>query len=88
MMNCQPSSAEIAKRAYELYLERGRRPGGEADDWLQAERELMAGKQSATAVAVPAPASVPLTAVATVPAKSARPRTSTIKTLGLRKARG
>lgn len=35
-----PSHDEIARRAYELYLERG---GGEAraeEDWLRAEEEL------------------------------------------------
>ena len=26
--------------AYEIYLERSEQPGGELDDWLQAEREL------------------------------------------------
>jgi predicted SnoaL-like aldol condensation-catalyzing enzyme len=31
--------AEIRRRAYEIYLERGEQPGGELDDWLQAERE-------------------------------------------------
>jgi hypothetical protein len=31
---------EIRRRAYEIYLERGEQPGGELDDWLQAEREL------------------------------------------------
>ena len=31
---------EIRRRAYEIYLERGERPGRELDDWLQAEREL------------------------------------------------
>ena len=31
---------EIRRRAYEIYLERGGQPGGEIDDWLQAEREL------------------------------------------------
>jgi hypothetical protein len=31
---------EIRRRAYEIYLERGERPGREMDDWLQAEREL------------------------------------------------
>jgi hypothetical protein len=30
----------IAKRAYEIYVERGREPGRELDDWLQAEKEL------------------------------------------------
>ena len=31
---------EIRRRAYEIYLERDGQPGGEIDDWLQAEREL------------------------------------------------
>jgi hypothetical protein len=34
---------EIRGLAYEFYLERGRQPGGEMDDWLQAERELEGG---------------------------------------------
>jgi len=35
-------SERIAKRAYELYLERGGRPGCELEDWLDAEREILA----------------------------------------------
>jgi outer membrane protein TolC len=31
---------DVARRAYELYETRGREPGHELDDWLQAEREL------------------------------------------------
>ncbi len=31
---------EIAKRAYEIYLERGAEDGHALADWLQAEREL------------------------------------------------
>jgi hypothetical protein len=38
----RPSDDEIAKRAYELYLQRGSLPGYEVDDWLQAEAELAA----------------------------------------------
>jgi hypothetical protein len=30
----------IRKRAYELFEARGRQPGHELDDWLQAEREI------------------------------------------------
>jgi predicted SnoaL-like aldol condensation-catalyzing enzyme len=30
---------EIRRRAYEVYLERGEQPGGELNDWLQAENE-------------------------------------------------
>jgi hypothetical protein len=31
----------IAKRAYELYCERGYRHGYALDDWLDAEREIL-----------------------------------------------
>lgn len=31
---------EIARRAYELFEERGGAPGHELDDWLTAEREV------------------------------------------------
>jgi hypothetical protein len=31
---------EIRRRAYELYLQRGTAPGSEAEDWLNAEREV------------------------------------------------
>jgi len=34
------SAADIARRAYEMYVERGRAPGFDRDDWLRAEREL------------------------------------------------
>jgi hypothetical protein len=30
----------IRRRAYALYLKRGRNPGGELDDWLAAEQEV------------------------------------------------
>ena len=33
---------EIRRRAYEIYSGRGGQPGGEIDDWLQAEREQSA----------------------------------------------
>ena len=33
---------EIAQRAYEIYLERGKTDGNDVDDWLQAEYELKA----------------------------------------------
>lgn len=35
-----PSEEQIRARAFELYLERGRQPGHELDDWLRAEFEL------------------------------------------------
>ena len=33
-------TAQIAKRAYELYEQRGRRDGRAVQDWDQAEREI------------------------------------------------
>jgi Protein of unknown function (DUF2934) len=38
---------EIRRRAYDIYLERGNRPGSALDDWLQAEREVQQRDQSA-----------------------------------------
>jgi hypothetical protein len=37
----RPSRRQIAARAYQIYLERGRQDGHDMDDWLQAEYELM-----------------------------------------------
>jgi hypothetical protein len=35
-----PTSEEIARRAYELFEQRGAAHGQDWDDWLSAEREL------------------------------------------------
>lgn len=35
-----PTQEEIARRAYQIYLERGGTPGHELEDWTRAEREL------------------------------------------------
>ena len=41
--NSQPDlNGEIRQRAYELYEARGCTPGHEHDDWLTAEREVLA----------------------------------------------
>ena len=37
-----PDESDIAFRAHEIFVERGSGPGQDLDDWLQAERELMA----------------------------------------------
>lgn len=37
-------TAEIERRAYEIYLSRNRAPGDPVADWLQAERELRDAK--------------------------------------------
>ena len=41
MMQTSPKDEQIAARAYQLYLERGRTDGHDVDDWLQAEYELI-----------------------------------------------
>ena len=41
-MPIQPTKAEIAKRAHDIYKARGGAHGRDLDDWLQAERELQA----------------------------------------------
>jgi Protein of unknown function (DUF2934) len=35
-----PTEHDIARRAYELFVERGAVHGRDRDDWLSAEREL------------------------------------------------
>jgi hypothetical protein len=42
--NCSSADleAKIRERAYQLYQERGSTPGFENEDWLRAEREVLA----------------------------------------------
>ena len=40
----EPSADEIRVRAYHRFLERGARPGGDFDDWLEAEKDLKASR--------------------------------------------
>jgi hypothetical protein len=41
MTQQRPMPEQIAARAYQIYLERGRADGYDVDDWMQAEYELM-----------------------------------------------
>jgi hypothetical protein len=34
------TAEDVARRAYDLYLARGREDGHDVEDWFQAEREL------------------------------------------------
>ena len=45
-----PTPEQIQARAHEIYLARGGAAGRELDDWLQAERELKAGKDPSTPI--------------------------------------
>lgn len=35
----------IAEVAYQLYEQRGRQPGHELDDWLEAERQILGNRR-------------------------------------------
>lgn len=37
---------EIARRAYDRFCDRGCTPGGDVDDWLEAEREVRESQKS------------------------------------------
>ena len=43
------TDSDIARRAFELYCERGRKDGHDVDDWLNAERELRDASNSSAA---------------------------------------
>jgi hypothetical protein len=43
------SESDIARRAFELYTERGCEDGHDVDDWLKAERELRQAASSSAA---------------------------------------
>ena len=50
---------DVAQRAYELFLARGRVEGRDVEDWLEAERQLMGNLMSASHA--PHPSSEPST---------------------------
>ena len=41
----EPTTEQIAQRAYEIYQARGGTEGQDLEDWLEAERELKRGFQ-------------------------------------------
>jgi Protein of unknown function (DUF2934) len=50
MIGRAPSREEIARRAHELYLQRGREQGEDVEDWVRAENELKALENKASMV--------------------------------------
>jgi hypothetical protein len=36
----EPSREDIERRAFQIYMARGRQPGSEIEDWFAAEKEL------------------------------------------------
>ncbi len=49
-----PSGDEIARRAHELYLQRGGEHGKDVEDWVRAEKELREGPVAEPAKTRPA----------------------------------
>jgi hypothetical protein len=47
--NSTPSQEQIARRAYEIFIERGQPEGRDLEHWLEAERQLRAAGQGKTA---------------------------------------
>src|SRR5437867_1901420 len=43
----KPTHEEIAQRAFELFEKSGRLPGHDVENWLNAEKQLMAGRRPA-----------------------------------------
>jgi hypothetical protein len=41
----EATEERIRQRAYELYLQRGKLPGREQEDWIQAESEILAAQK-------------------------------------------
>jgi hypothetical protein len=41
-----PLEERIRRRAYELYVDRGNESGSDLDDWLQAEQEIRAERDT------------------------------------------
>ena len=47
----------VCRRAYELYERRGRVEGHDCEDWLEAEREILAAAEAGGSVGTSAPIS-------------------------------
>lgn len=50
-----PASEQIRRRAYEIYVAKGRREGLSDSDWLEAERQLSRVQSQTQTPANPAP---------------------------------
>ncbi len=46
--NSKPSHEEIAQRARAIYEQKGRIPGHDLENWLEAEAQLMAGRKTSS----------------------------------------
>jgi len=44
--NSTPTHEQIARRAYEIFIERGQQAGRDLEHWLEAEKQLRAAGQT------------------------------------------
>jgi len=56
--NSAPTQEQIARRAYEIFIERGQPEGRDLEHWLEAERQLHAAGQTKSAPQMATTASV------------------------------
>jgi hypothetical protein len=77
----RPTHEQITRRAYEIFIERGRPEGCDLEHWLEAEKQLRAAGQGQTKNATPvsantAPSTTPTPVRATQPAATSNGRSS------------
>jgi|SRR6185503_13425308 len=70
-----PTQEQITRRAYEIFIERGRPEGRDLEHWLEAEKQLRAGGQPKTATQVSATPGAPSTTPS--PMRATQPATPT-----------
>jgi len=73
-----PTHEQITRRAYEIFIERGRPDGCDLEHWLEAEKQLRTAGQNKSTTAVTATSSATSTPNATsTPARSTQPAAPT-----------
>jgi Protein of unknown function (DUF2934) len=82
-----PTSEEIAKRAYAIYLSRGAEHGHDVNDWLQAEAQLKRQFAKTPTFSGLQIGPLTITAVATESVKSVTKPTTQIHSASRRSAR-
>jgi hypothetical protein len=77
-----PTHEQITRRAYEIFIERGRPEGRDLEHWLEAEKQLRAG-QSKSATSLTATSSTPSAASgAPAPMRASQPGVSASRSAG------
>jgi len=81
----KPTQEQIARRAYEIFIERGQPEGRDLEHWLEAERQLRATSQTKSAP-VAAASSNTANATASAPIRATQPAASNGRSNGRTRA--